>query len=650
MMKRVHKFALIVLIIVSSVMFSACTDSDNLVFDEDNTSSISVSAFMAKSFDSTAMKVKSDTIIHGDSILFIANIYPSKSIRIRNSYWLLDDKFYASEFNVHDAISLPGEHEIVFVLITYFGDTLTDTLHLWISSPPILDSKKYIPANGSQNIPPQEEMRFVWNAYDIDSICALYYHFTLANLQDEENSEPNLIDTVISTPYFNMNRELKPLSQYRWIVQAYNEYNVPSTATINSTFTTSGIGDEGAIAGKLKMSSEDLFTDIDLIVLDKNKKPTNIKTSIEKTPTNGLFEIKPLSPGKYNITAQCKKGKDFVADTIQAVVNAGQVTTIGTLYMADKTPPTIQSEAGTDTLDFADSLRFIITDGGAKNTIGNTTVYIGNRRVSQYITETQKLIVPTIDGDRTWVPQFVTIITTDGSGNTATKSFVLRPSILWFDTNNDTTISRQSNITIFIDDHNPYSFTPSSFKINPNGDVKGTITLDANDETSIKYEMEGSSFFKKKQEVVTTVFYQNGISQSRSWTITLNEPPFMSFENNCYSPCSGVSTSSVLFKWYHADDPENDSILYRLNIVLGSDTISDTTLYYFRSSYTMRNQYHLKNIPEGQLFWWVEAMDPYGGNSGIWSHKAKLFILSDEDYEKYINGLSDSTYTLEGKE
>lgn len=649
MIKRIHTFALTILVIILSVMFSACTDSDNLVFDEDNTSPISVSAFMAKSFDSTAIKVKSDTIIHGDSILFIANIYPSRSIRIRNSYWLLDNKFYASEFNVHDAIPLSGEHEIVFVLITYFGDTLTDTLHLWISSPPILDSKKYIPANGSQNIPPQEDMQFVWSAYDIDSICALYYHFTLVNLLDEENSEPNLIDTIISTPYFNMNRELKPLSQYRWTVQAYNEYNVPSTATISSSFTTSGIGDEGAIAGKLKMSNEDLFTDIDLIVLDKQKKPTNIKTSIEKTPTNGLFEIKPLPPGKYNITAQCKKGKDFVADTIQATVNAGQITTIGTLYMADETPPTIQSEAGTDTLDFADTLRFIITDGGAKNAIGSTTVYIGNRKVTQYITETQKLIVPTIEEDRTWVPQFVTIITTDDSGNTTTKSFVLRPSILWFDTNHDTTISRQSNITIFIDDHNPYSFKLGSVKINPNGDVKGTFTLDAEGETSIKYEMEGEAFFKNKQEVVTTVFYTNGISQSRSWTITLNEPPVMSYENNCYSPCSGVSTSSVLFRWYPAEDAEKDSILYRLNIALASDTSSDTTHYYYRSKHLKRTQLLLKDLPEGALFWWVEAEDPYGGNSGEWSHKAKLFIMSDEDYEKFMRAESDSTSSLEGQ-
>ncbi|MBO7414135.1 MAG: hypothetical protein J6U20_10840 [Fibrobacter sp.] len=648
MTKLLKILSLLTVMVVSSALFCACTDSDNLVFDDDNTNPISVSAFMARSFDSTAIRVKSDTIIHGDSLLFIANILPSKSIRIRDSYWLMDNKFYASEFNIHDAISLPGEHEIVFVLITYFGDTLTDTLHLWISSPPILDNKKYIPANGSQNIPPQEDMQFAWSAYDIDSLCTLHYHFVLTNLLDEEKSEPDLVDTIVDTPYFNMSRALKPLSQYRWTVQAINEYNVASTTTITSTFTTSGVGDEGAIAGMLRMSSENLYTDIDLIVTSKDDKKNIIKQSIEKTPTTGMFEVKPLAPGKYTITAQCKKGKDYVSNTMQAEVRAGQVTFVGTLYMADKKAPTIRSEAGTDTLDFADSLNFIITDGGAENSIANTTVYIGNRKVSQYITEGQKLIVPTIEGDRTWIPQLITIITTDGSGNSATKSFVLRPSILWFDTNNDTTISRQSQITIFIKDHNPFSFKPSSFKINPNNDVKGTITLEAEGNSSIDFVMSGDAFSGNEHEIVTTVFYMNGVSQSRSWKLKINEPPFMSFERNCIFPCDEYTAPATIFRWEDAEDPEKDSLLYRLNVVLGSDTVTDTTLFYYRSSFVRTTSLVLRGIPEGLLFWWVEAKDPYGGNSNVWRRKAAAYVLSESDYEKYLNGEFDNN--LENQE
>ena len=642
------RFSFAIAVAILSIVLDACTDSDNLIFDEDNTTTISVNAFMAKSFDSTAVRVKSDTIIRGDSMLFTANITPSKSIRIKDSYWLLDNKFYASEFNIHDAISISGPHEVVFVLITYFGDTLSDTLHLWVSSPPILDNAKFIPANESQNIPPQDNVQFAWKAYDKDSICELHYHFMLKNLIDEEKGEPDLIDTIIDTPYFSLNWELKPLSQYRWTVQAFNEYNVPSTTTINSTFATSGIGDETAISGILKTSNENLYTDIDLIVLDSNKEPTNIKISLEKTPTTGIFELKPLAPGTYYVTAKCKKGEDYVADTILAKTYAGQITSIGTLHMADKTPPEIESISRKDTLDFADSLQFTITDGSSENIISNVVIYIGNRKITQYSSEDKTLTIPLSESDRSWVPQFLTIMATDGSGNTASKSFILRPSTFWLETNNDTTISRQSEITIFIKDTNPYSFVPNYYKINPNGDVKGTITLEANGKTSIKYVMNGDGFFKKEQEVISTIYYSNGISQSRSWTIKINDPPIMSFESNCHSPCQSYINSTAIFKWYEAEDPENDFILYKLNIVYGSDTISDTTQFYYSSQYIQENQIFLRDLPEGQLYWWVEAIDPYGGKSEVWSRKAHVTVLSDDQIEELSSNPDYSADRTEG--
>lgn len=634
MIKQTKTFSLVIAVAILSLMLGACSDSDNLIFDEDNTSPISVNVYMAKSFDSTAVRVKSDTIIRGDSMLFIANILPSKSIRIRDSYWLLDNKYYASEFNIHDAIPSSGPHEIVFILVTYFGDTLSDTLHLWISSPPILDNKKFIPANESQNIPPRNDIQFAWSANDIDSIGPLHYHFILANLLDEEKGEPSLVDTIVNTPFFKMNHELKPLSQYHWIVQAYNEYNVPSKAIISSTFTTSGIGDESAISGILKMSSENMYTDIELIVLDTANNPTNIKQSLEKTPTTGMFEIKPLPPRAYIITAQCKKDIDFVPDSIFVRTYAGQISNIGTLHMTDKTPPTIRTISGSDTLDFADSLQFIITDGSSESILTNVVAYIGDRKITRYFSEGKTLTIPTAENDRSWIPQFVTIIATDGSGNVATKSFVLRPSVFWFETNNDTTISRQSPITLFITDHNPYSLVPTQYKISPNGDTKGTITIPAEGQNSIEYVTDGDAFFNSEQKVVMTVVYANGIRQSRSWTMKINEPPFMSFTNNCYSPCQSYIGPTAIFKWYDAEDAEKDSILYRLNIVYGSDTISDTTKFFYRSKFIRGNQTMLKDLPEGELYWWVEAMDPYGGVSPVWEPKANVLVLPDSLYKE----------------
>ena len=653
MTNRLKIFSLAFTLAIASIFFDACTDSDNLVFDANNTNSIAVNVYMAKSFDSTAARVKSDTIIHGDSMLFIANVLPSKSIRIRDSYWLLDNKYYASEFNIHDAIPFPGPHEIVFILITYFGDTLSDTLHLWISSPPILDNNKFIPAAQSQSIPPRDEIQFAWNAYDIDSICSLYYHFRLTNLIDEEKGEPDLIDTIISTPYFNMNRELKPLSQYRWTVQAYNEYNVPSATTISSTFATSGIGDEGAISGTLKMSNENLYTDIEFIILDARNKETKIKQSFEKTPSTGFFEIKPLQPGKYNIFARSEKAVDFVSDTVSTTVLAGQISSIdGHLFMQDLTPPTIQSTSGKDTLDFADSLSFIITDGSSENVLSDAVVYIGSRKITQYFQAGNTLTVHTIESDRSWIPQFVTVLAKDGSGNSTSKSFVLRPSVFWFETNHDTIISRQAPITLFFKDHNPNSFIPTLYKINPNGDVKGTISIRAEGRTSLEIEASGESFARNEQNVSMSIVYTNGISQTRTWKITINEPPFMSYESHCITPCESYITNSAIFKWHEAEDPENDHIWYRLNVLVGSDTITDTTQFYYRSDYIQGTQTLLRDLPEGPLYWWVEATDSYGGVSPVWETKAYAIVLPQDNIDSLekSNNSTDTTSTAGGED
>lgn len=630
MTKLFQRIALTLLFAIPLAFLGACTDSDNLIFNEDDATAITVNVYMAKSFDSTAAKVKNDTIVHGDSLLFIANVTPSKSIRIRDSYWLLDNKFFASEFNVHDAISLPGAHEVVFVLITYFGDTLSDTLRLWVSSPPILDNKKFIPADESQNIPPLENIQFAWSAYDLDSLCSLHYHFVLTNILDEQDGEPDLIDTIVNTPYFNMDKKLKPLSFYRWSVQAYNEYKIPSTSTITSTFATSGVDDEGGIAGNLKISSENLFADIDLIVLDSDKDPLGIKTVLKKKPTTSLFEIHPIPPGTYYITAQCKKGADYVADTVKATVRPGQVTSIGSINMKDNTPPTIKSISGNDTLDFADTLKFIITDNSVEDVISNTVVYIGNRKVTQYIYEGNKLIVPTTDADLSWIPQFVSVLATDGSGNSISKTFIIRPSVFWFETNGDTTISSQAVLNIFFEDHNPNSYVPQYYKISPAGSVKGTITLDAKVQNSTDFRVDSFSEDGNEHKMISTVTYSNGISQSRSWTITLNDPPIMTYSTHCILPCESYIGTSAAFRWDEAYEPENDPVTYKLYIIRATDEPTTSTEYLYESSDITGTQTYVTGLPEGPIFWWVVAEDPYGGHSAEWDTKGYAIVLNDE--------------------
>ena len=74
--------------------FGACTNSDQYLFNSSTPNeSISVKALLTTSFDSSVAKVKSDTIRPGDSLIFLTEVYPSKSIGHKRYFWLLVCRF-----------------------------------------------------------------------------------------------------------------------------------------------------------------------------------------------------------------------------------------------------------------------------------------------------------------------------------------------------------------------------------------------------------------------------------------------------------------------------------------------------------------------------------------------------------------------------
>ena len=143
--------------------FGACTNSDQYLFDSSTPSeSISVKALLTTSFDSSVAKVKSDTIRPGDSLIFLTEVYPSKSIGHKRYFWLLDGAPFANEFSFRNTILDPGVHEVVFVFVDSFGDTLSDTVSVTVATPPVLDDSLFIPACGTQNNEPDSALNFAW--------------------------------------------------------------------------------------------------------------------------------------------------------------------------------------------------------------------------------------------------------------------------------------------------------------------------------------------------------------------------------------------------------------------------------------------------------------------------------------------------------
>lgn len=610
-----------------TALFSACTNSDEYIFDERDSTPITVVAQIAKSFDSTASRTKADTISRGDSIIFVASVSPSNSIRIKNKYWQMDGKYFASEFNVRESINKPGYHEITFVLIDSFGDTLSDTVQLWVTSTPVLKTNDFIPANYTQDLPYNEKIQFVWNAYDSDSICDLHYHFVLTNIYDDEAGEDPMVDTVINKPYFNLDKALQPLSIYRWSVSAYNEYNIASKDSIKGEFSTLGIGNEGAITGKLNVPSQKLYSTFDITVFDLLNNPTGNKASTERSPSNGLFLIKPLKAGTYRIVAQSSKAPDFVSDTIRVEVSAGLISDIQTLKVQDKKAPVISLNGVKDSMDFDDTLRVTIKDGGGDNILANTTVYLDNKQTKSYTETKDGIEIKLNDNERSWTPQVLTIMAEDGSGNTTKKKIIVKPGTFWIDVSSDTTISEQGKVNITVKEHNPYDFEWYKCTINPFDDQKGIVNLETFNANSISYTISGSGFRETVNPISITAEYKNALSQTRIMNVTINRAPVMTYEN-CYSPCNVYTSSTAVFQWHPATDPENDSLLYRVIYVANSDTITDTTKFVYATDYISSTSVILQDLPTGALYWWVEAKDPYGGKSAMWAKKSPIVIFN----------------------
>ena len=87
-----------------TLFYAACTNSDDFLYDEDDSIFIDISAEMAFSFDSMSQRSKADTISPNDTLIFIANIYPSKSIKIRRYLWTLDGIPLSYDFSFRSTI------------------------------------------------------------------------------------------------------------------------------------------------------------------------------------------------------------------------------------------------------------------------------------------------------------------------------------------------------------------------------------------------------------------------------------------------------------------------------------------------------------------------------------------------------------------
>lgn len=489
-----------------------CTNSDDYLFDESEATFIEVSTEIATSFDTNSVRTKSDTLLPTDTVIFIANILPTKSIKIKHYYWTLDGEHFSYDFSFRSAIEKPGEHDLAFILETLFGDTLSDTLHIWVSRPPVMVTDKFIPAPGAQELNSVGGISFAWEAYDPDSIAKLRYHFVI----------DSVIDTIVSEPYFTYWKSLPALHHYNWRVQAINEYGMVSKQEINGNFFTAGVKGESGISGHIKFSAKesglyDFTLGTTFTILDTNGTIVRKDSVSGKSRETPGFTIAPIEAGTYRIIRETPDFPDFSADTLKIRLTQNQVLLLDTLTIQDTIPPRITSiESEGDTLTYADTLKFIVNDGGSPSLQKSTSVYLESTSLGNWDFSGDTLSVILPETARTWNTRQLGIVVTDASRNKAIRNFVIEPGESWFVTNRDSEIASDSSFSVFIIDRNPYGFTPERF-IFDFGTKQETVI--ANESKICSMKLSPEEIPNGTSQMRSGILYTNGIVQWKKWTL-----------------------------------------------------------------------------------------------------------------------------------
>ena len=462
MISRLLKIRLFTIIALASLSaLTSCSDSDQYLYDDEDMVALQVHAEMARTFEIDSARVKADTITSKDTIVFIGEITPSRQAHYREYYWTLDGEDFSNDMNFRKPVTKAGYHQVCFVVTDYFGDTLRDTLHLWVTNPPVIEPWGFIPAIGSQGLSPKEGIHFAWHGYDPDSISKVYYRFEIQEprgIRYTDDRHPKLytvghsiLDTLIETPHFtywdnsNFYHRLENLKFYTWEVRAINEFGLESDTVVQGNFFTKGNRNEGGIQAFIRFSNESLYDKyshngkIHLDILDSLSNPV-IEREME-LDTNQVV-VSPLKPGKYRIIASLSKLTDFSTDTADVVVLPGEIAIADTLRLLDTIPPSnkyLTPEGlvqDVDTLDFKDTLRFYFEEHGGnfyQNFFWNGQELRGAsffREISyneDRTADTVFLVLPKTY--KSWTYQLLSISAYDYSGNLNSKTYVIRPSL-----------------------------------------------------------------------------------------------------------------------------------------------------------------------------------------------------------------------------
>lgn len=496
-----------------AALLLGCSE-DSAVFDPENADVVSVKAYVIRENDSTRERRKADTVSPKDSIVLLAVIEPTRSIRMTDFHWQIDSGKTYSEFSHRTVISSPGKHLARFTLLDRFSDTLRDSVTLWVAPPPLIDTASWIPRNGTQDIPPDSTVSFAWNASTENVLALTLYSFSL------QCGGKRLLDTVLSETSVTYDGDLPEQELCLFDVSASDDFGKSSPQEIHSLFFTGKISEK---------ETENVFLEIQSPEKDSLEYRLS-SVSCEETRSgllesernDSLFSIRNVKPGTYRLFLQSRNYPDYTSDTVNLSVRKGKVLYMENLAVRDTVAPRIHSRLQKDSIAWEDTLRFDIEERGLPLSTGDIQVVFDGNKVSDWTLDNGELQIFTKALQPSIMFHPLTISVTDRAQNSATENFLVAPGKSCVRTLSDTTLFSGEALSIPIENACPHLLPKRFFwDIDSDGHWDGEAVFE--DESTVSKTFSHSLFKTTRGKVLVRILYASGEEFSAEFIVTIGE-------------------------------------------------------------------------------------------------------------------------------
>ncbi len=594
------KYVLGLFAAIAATLFVSCGES---VRSDGNAESFSIQAAMYKTSFGTGDAVRSDTLSPGDSIFFTANILPSRNIRLSTYFWTFDSLAIYQVFNVRRAFDTSGEHLAIFHVVDAFGDTLSDTLRIRISSPPVCDTN-VAPANRGHALEP-DNVVFSWNCPDPDpgDHPAMRFKLFLNGQQ--------LLDSTLTGSSLRLPFALQPLQAYQWSVIATDPWGMGTSGFSNYSFSTKG---SEVFAGISASLATGYSASAPMTLSCTPLSGGTVNPSAEST---GPWQLGGIAPGKYRCRLQSSRWPDLNTGEQTIEAPPGRVAILPGFPLKDTTAPVVFAPTTDSLLAIADTIRFVVVDGAPGNL--GVSVYLDGKSFDQWNLVGDTLYVL---GAKLRQPPSIprlSVLAKDLAGNSKWYHWRFSPRHDWIKTLPDTSLYINGQVNIFICNLSTVSEASTYlWDAGANGSIDARSSADTACPSMLWQNSSVPSIFR------VGIVYANGQTAFHDIHFTqkntTNQAP--SAVKTLWTPANRttVGTNGIM-TWSPSSDPDGDSVYYQVSYR------ASTSEQWSYGPETADTSLAISSIliTPGQYYWNVRTLD--GKGNATPSDYYGLFIL-----------------------